>query len=50
MSAISCTTAISDADADTINYTVPLFNYIESGSNNQNIIHHRRSSNQQFLI
>ena len=48
MSAISCTTAISDADADTINYTVPLFNYKESGSNNQNIIHHRRSSNQQL--
>lgn len=31
MTAISCRTAISDADTDTINYTVPLSNYIESG-------------------
>ena len=48
MAAISCTTAISNTATDTINYTVTLFNYIESGSNNQNIIHHRRSSNQQL--
>ena len=31
MAAISCTTAISNTATDTINYTVPLSNYIESG-------------------